>query len=241
MEQPNNMQRLPASRVEIIGLSPNLHMHAIGHYLPFHYRFFQVLKGFLPVQYWGSDLEGNDSSNWFQGLLPRNLSRPIPTLRWSELKGIHEKGIHKDEVRRTFFVYEGSLFWAMFANRFVQRKLNGTFLVNLFNSRVTAKRLSKPIVGAIWKSVYRTLLEYEPGRLIFTYDNSRYGSLLKEKLGSNFIRPLTLFPSINISDEDYSLPTGDQILIVVRGREGREILAQIAPKIKKKSTIRYTA
>ena len=217
---------------QLIGLSPFLSTDAIGHHLPYHSRAFQLLSEIAETKYIGR-LGKLDSESWYLAKFPKEMARPRPLITQGKFDSI--LNLTKTNSNSLFLVYEGSIYWAILAMRYMQNHNNTAFIINLFNSKTTSLRLTGKF-RFVWISLYKYILKQSKGRLTYSVDNFKYFETLKQILGEANLLYLPLFPSLKRGEQE-KLDQNRNILISVRGPKGKRFLSQLAPYIKSDTRI----
>jgi hypothetical protein len=212
---------------QLIGLSPFLSSDAFGHHLPYHSRAFQLLSEIGETKYIGK--RGNlNSESWYLAKFPKEMTRPRPLITQGKFDSI--LNTTKADKNSLFFVYEGSIYWAILAMRYMQNHNNTAFIINLFNSKITTLRLTGKF-RVVWITLYKFILKQSNGRMTYSADNFKYFETLRKILGEANLLYLPLFPSFK-SGRQEKLDRNSNILISVRGPKGKRFLSQLAPYIK---------
>jgi hypothetical protein len=220
MEQPH-----------VVGLSPFLTTYAQGHHLPYHLRAYELLSEVTQTAYVGQE-DSVESKKWFSPKFPRKMSKPKPSIKQKKFNTILKS---VSSARTSFFIYEGSLYWIILAIRYMQGNINSTFIVNLFDSKVTTLRLTGTF-RIFWIAFYKFIIKYSRGRLILSADNKKYFKVIKSALGENGTAYLPLFPSVKAIGKP-NLVKNEKILISIRGPEGKKFLRKLAPLIRSSNQI----
>ena len=217
---------------QLIGLSPFLSSQAIGHHLPYHSRAYQLFSMIADTKYVGK-ISQIETDTWYLKKFPKGMSRPKPLISQGKFNAI----LNSSAAQETslFYVYEGSIYWAVLAMRHMQNNYKSAFIVNLFDSRTTTMRLTGRNRFA-WIFLYKIIIRLCKGRLTYSVDNLTYYELLKNAIGDSNVVYIPLFPSFELIEPTHSYKN-NKILISIRGPEGKKFLTELAPFISKDKRI----
>jgi hypothetical protein len=212
--------------IVFLGLSGHLERNAPGHYETFHKGMlegFQELLGEQSAKFLGSQ-RSKDQKCWFEPLVPNSMTSPIPWLPKNFLNFLGENNSDGKKVK-ILYIYEGNLATLFLLGRVARRRKDVFLFFNLFNSFKYAKILKSRPRCLLFKAIFLLVSRGLDDQIRLVADTERFGTLLKNKLGKDFIA----FPMYSaLSPESiYTTPRGLGLtLINLRGSRSETLFKE---------------
>ena len=217
------------TQIKLVCLSPYLSDYAAGHFYEYHRSLFLALSQEFDIAYVGSDFRAAKlDSDWYMPLFPKSLGKPIPRVTTRKLNQILEDVPAMHDSTSIYYVYEGSFYWLILGLKIVLRKPGSIFVINLFKSDRSVKRLTGRN-NFFWRFAYSKVLQAGNGKILVSADNQKFFSKLNKILPQGYVWYLPLTPSL--PRELKNIASGSKILIVIRGAKSRDMLQTLAPHL----------
>ena len=201
--------------MEYISISAALDSEQKGHFHEFHQSFSSALSGYGSVSMWGRKGNPKTSPKWFEGVIPRAASRPIPSISLFRIWYLLRKRVKK-ETR--ICVYEGNLLWICIASLLSLTNKDHYFLINLFPASRYSRVLKWPMGKFILSNLLNSSASISKNRVIVTCDTETMINFLQAEIGIK-VSFFPIFTTLKVKNAKHK-KTG-KVLAVVRGKNGR--------------------
>jgi hypothetical protein len=216
-------------QTKLVCLSPHLREGAGGHFYQYHKSLYLEFSQNFDTTYVGLDSQPTPPNNaWFLTLLPESLEKPVPRVTASKLLQIIERATGTNSPKCIFYVFEGSLYWLLLGLKIIFRKPESVIVINQFKSAKAIRRLTGNY-KFFWSFIYQKVLEAGRGRILISADNQKFFRKLCEIFPNEYVKYIPIIPSL---PQDFHVKKNrKRILIVVRGKKGRNLLRDLAPSL----------
>lgn len=164
---------------------------------------------------WGRKGVSTTSPEWFESVIPRAASRPIPDISLFRMWRLLRR---KFKIETGICIYEGNLLWICIAALLSLSNRNQYFLINLFPGAQYSRTLEKPLGKIILSNLLNAATSISQNRLIVTCDTETMVNFLNKEIGFK-ASYFPIFTTLEIKNAVHK-PTG-KVLVVVRGNIGR--------------------
>lgn len=167
---------------------------------------------------WGRKGISMKSPEWFESVIPRGASRPIPNLSLFKMWRLLRKRM---KIETGICIYEGNLLWICIATLLSLTNRNHYFVINLFPGAKYSRTLGRPSGRFILSNLLDSVTSISQNRVVITCDTETMINFLKEEIGfkASYFPIFTTLEIKNVAHKQ----TG-KVLVVVRGNSGRLVL-----------------
>ena len=211
--------------IEFLGLSGHLERNAPGHYETFHKGIlegFQELLGEQNAKFLGSQ-RSKGQKCWFEPLVPTSMTSTIPWLPKNFLNFLGENKADNRKIK-ILYTYEGNLATLFLLGRVVRRSKDVFLFFNLFNSFKYTKILKSRPRYILFKAIFLLVSRGLDDQIRLVADTERFGTLLKNKLGKEFIA-FPMYSALS-PESNYITPRGGVTLVNLRGSRSENLFKE---------------
>ena len=210
--------------ITFLGLSGYLERNAPGHFETFHKGIlegFQELLGESNAEFLGSQ-RSKGQQCWFEPVVPASITSTIPWLPKYFLNFLGEDKTNSNKVK-ILYIYEGNLATLFLLGKVARKRKDVVLFFNFFNSYKYTKILNTRFRCLLFKTIFLLVSRGLDGQIKLVADTERFGSLLKSRLGKNFLA----FPMYSVLSPGSIYPKRRATLINLRGLRAENFFKEV--------------